>query len=86
MSVAVNTHSANFWSKCLSTTTRCSRSNAGSEMTASGNPAKVVKQRFTDNVVAELLAIRWWDRPVDKITRNLAAIVGADLPEHRGAA
>lgn len=44
-----------------------------------GNPARVVKQRFPDPVVAELLAIRWWDWPVEKITRNLAAIVGADL-------
>ena len=44
-----------------------------------GNPARVVKQRFPDEVVADLLAIRWWDWPVDKITRNLHAIVGADL-------
>jgi virginiamycin A acetyltransferase len=51
-----------------------------------GNPAQVVKQRFSDEVVAELLAIRWWDWPVDKITRNLPAIVGADLSALRGAA
>jgi virginiamycin A acetyltransferase len=50
-----------------------------------GNPARVVKQRFSDEVVAELLAIRWWDWPVEKITRNLPAIVGADLGVLRGA-
>lgn len=50
-----------------------------------GNPAKVFKRRFEDEVVAELLAIRWWDWPVDKITRNLHAIVGADLGVLRGA-
>ena len=50
-----------------------------------GNLAKVVKPRFPDEVVAELLAIRWWDWPVDKITRNLHAIVGADLSVLRGA-
>jgi virginiamycin A acetyltransferase len=44
-----------------------------------GNPAGVVRQRFTDEVVAELLAIRWWDWPAEKVTRNLKAIVGADL-------
>ncbi|MFO0867439.1 MAG: CatB-related O-acetyltransferase [Pirellulales bacterium] len=44
-----------------------------------GNPAKVIKQRFPDEVVNELLAIKWWDWPVDKITRNLPAIVGADV-------
>ena len=50
-----------------------------------GNPAKVVKRRFDDEVVAELLTIRWWDWPVDKITRNLHAVVGADLGVLRGA-
>ncbi len=50
-----------------------------------GNPAKVVKQRFSEEVVAELLAIRWWDWPVEKITRNLHAIVGADSSALRKA-
>jgi virginiamycin A acetyltransferase len=44
-----------------------------------GNPAKGIKQRFADEVVAELLAIRWWDWPAEKVTRNLRAVVGADL-------
>lgn len=44
-----------------------------------GNPAKVLKSRFPAEAVAELLALRWWDWPVAKITRNLPAIVGADL-------
>jgi virginiamycin A acetyltransferase len=44
-----------------------------------GNPAKVIKQRFPVEVVNELLAIKWWDWPVDKITRNLPAIVGVDV-------
>lgn len=51
-----------------------------------GNPAVVVRQRFPDEVVAELLAIRWWDWPVEKVTRNLPAIVGADLDALRNAA
>jgi virginiamycin A acetyltransferase len=50
-----------------------------------GNPAQVIKQRFPDEAVAELLAIRWWEWPVDKITRNLHAIVGTDLGALRGA-
>lgn len=50
-----------------------------------GNPAKVLKQRFPDEVAAELLAIRWWDWPADKIARNLPAIAGADLPALRNA-
>ncbi len=50
-----------------------------------GNPARAVKQRFPGEVVAELLALRWWDWPVDKITRNLHAIVGANLSALRSA-
>ena len=44
-----------------------------------GNPASVIRRRFPDPVVAELLALAWWDWPVDKVSRNLEAIVGADL-------
>lgn len=51
-----------------------------------GNPASFIKQRFSDEVVAELLAIRWWDWPVKLITKNLPAIVGADLDALRKAA
>lgn len=44
-----------------------------------GNPAKVVKQRFDPQTVARLLAVAWWDWPVDKVSRNLDAIRGADI-------
>jgi virginiamycin A acetyltransferase len=43
-----------------------------------GNPAKVIKQRFHDDVIKELLTVKWWDWSLEKITRNLPAIVGAD--------
>jgi virginiamycin A acetyltransferase len=46
---------------------------------AGGNPAKVIRTRFCDDIVHELQAIKWWDWPVDKITRNLSAIVSADV-------
>jgi virginiamycin A acetyltransferase len=44
-----------------------------------GNPAAVIKRRFEPDVVSELLAIAWWDWPIDKVTRSLHAIVAADL-------
>ena len=44
-----------------------------------GNPAKVVKARFDRRTVDKLLIIAWWDWPVEKITRNLDAIRGADI-------
>ncbi|MDP3895645.1 MAG: CatB-related O-acetyltransferase [Mesorhizobium sp.] len=44
-----------------------------------GNPAKIVKLRFSKATIARLLAVAWWDWPVDKIGRNLDAIRGADI-------
>lgn len=46
---------------------------------AAGNAARVVKMRFDKQTVRRLLAVAWWDWPVDKITRNLDAIRGADI-------
>lgn len=44
-----------------------------------GNPAKLIKARFSAETVAELEAIAWWDWPVDKISAHLAIIVAADV-------
>lgn len=44
-----------------------------------GNPARVVRQRFDDETVARLLAIGWWNWPVEKVTRNLDAIRGGSV-------
>ncbi len=50
-----------------------------------GNPATEIRRRFDDAVVDRLLAVAWWDWPVDKVTRNLEAIVGADLEALKSA-
>lgn len=34
---------------------------------AAGNPAKVIKYRFSDEQIKALLRIRWWDWPVKEI-------------------
>ncbi|WP_369759653.1 Vat family streptogramin A O-acetyltransferase [Thiomicrorhabdus sp. Kp2] len=44
-----------------------------------GNPAKVIKYRFDESTINELLEIAWWDWSEEKITENLEAIVGSDL-------
>ncbi len=46
---------------------------------AVGNPAETVKRRFDGATITRLLHIGWWDWPAEKITRNLAAIRGADI-------
>ena len=44
-----------------------------------GNPAKVIKQRFPAEIIAALEQLAWWDWPIEKITRNLPAIMSADF-------
>lgn len=44
-----------------------------------GNPARVLKQRFEDDVVKRLLAVAWWNWDAAKITRNLEKITGGDV-------
>lgn len=51
-----------------------------------GNPARVVRHRFAADVVRELLAIRWWDWPIDRIEAALPAIRGSDIAALKAAA
>lgn len=44
-----------------------------------GNPAQVVRMRFSQDEIDKLIDIAWWDWPVEKITKNLSAITGDDL-------
>ncbi len=44
-----------------------------------GNPARVIRTRFDAETVERLLAIAWWDWPVERITRNLDVIRGGDI-------
>jgi acetyltransferase-like isoleucine patch superfamily enzyme len=38
-----------------------------------GLPAKIIKYRFSDNIIDELLKIKWWDWPAEKIFLNYDA-------------
>jgi virginiamycin A acetyltransferase len=46
-----------------------------------GNPAKVIRKRFDEEIIASLLEIKWWDWPIDVINKNIAAIVAADVDD-----
>src|SRR3989339_816366 len=37
---------------------------------AAGVPAKVIKLRFSENIIKELLALKWWDFPEDFLEKN----------------
>lgn len=44
-----------------------------------GNPAKVIKMRFSDEIIANLERVAWWDWPIDKITQHLITIMSGDI-------
>lgn len=39
-----------------------------------GIPAKPIRKRFSDNDIASLLMLRWWDWPFDKISASMKYI------------
>jgi len=51
-----------------------------------GNPARVIKMRFDADTVQRLLGIAWWDWDIERITRNIPAICGADIEALEAAA
>jgi virginiamycin A acetyltransferase len=44
-----------------------------------GNPAQELMRRYPEETIRRLLKIAWWDWPVEKVTRHLPLIVGADI-------
>ena len=46
---------------------------------AVGNPCRVRRRRFSDEVVERLLALRWWDWPPEKIFENLELLCDANV-------
>ncbi|HHT7856266.1 Vat family streptogramin A O-acetyltransferase [Pasteurella multocida] len=41
-----------------------------------GNPARVIRKRFSPEKIEQLLALKWWDWEIEKITRNLDFLTG----------
>lgn len=44
-----------------------------------GNPAKPIRKRFSDEQIAILLKLKWWDWEIEKITRNVSILTGNDV-------
>jgi virginiamycin A acetyltransferase len=44
-----------------------------------GNPAKEIRKRFDDETIQMLLALKWWDWDVQKITDNLETITSGKI-------
>lgn len=43
-----------------------------------GNPCKLIKKRFSDEIIELLLELRWWDWDEQKIFDNLEKLVAAN--------
>ncbi len=54
-------------------------SNVAPYTIVGGNPAKCIRQRFSDEIIQSLVEIAWWNWKIEKITRNLGIIVAADI-------
>lgn len=48
-----------------------------------GNPARLIRKRFDENTIKELLRIRWWDWPTEIINENLQVIYDGDVLKMR---
>lgn len=48
-----------------------------------GVPARPIKKRFDEDTISDLLRIRWWDWPDEKIARNIGAIQAGCIEELR---
>ncbi len=44
-----------------------------------GNPAKVIKKRFSDEQIALLLEIQWWDWPMDRLKGAMPLLCSANI-------
>ena len=47
--------------------------------TVGGVPARPLKKRFSEKVIAGLLDLRWWNWPEEKIARSIHAIQAGDF-------
>ena len=45
-----------------------------------GNPAAELRRRFDDSAIEGLLALGWWDWPLDEIARRVDLLNAADIP------
>jgi acetyltransferase-like isoleucine patch superfamily enzyme len=46
-----------------------------------GNPAKLIKKRFDDEVIYKLLEIKWWEWNVERIKENVPHMLSQEVEE-----
>lgn len=48
---------------------------------AAGNPAQVIKKRFSSDIIAALLQLQWWDWPLEKIKKFIPLLCSRNVEE-----
>jgi len=43
-----------------------------------GNPARVIRKRFSELVIDRLLKLRWWNWPEEKIRKHIKLLCSTD--------
>lgn len=51
---------------------------------AGGNPCKIIRKRFNDELIAYLQKIKWWNWSPEKIFENLETLCSGDLQKIKG--
>ena len=46
---------------------------------AAGNPCRVIRKRFDEELIAFLLDLKWWDWEIEKIEENFEALSSGNL-------
>ncbi len=44
-----------------------------------GVPAKQIRRRFDEDTISDLLKLKWWNWPIEKIRQNLEFIKNGNL-------
>ncbi|MDR1423163.1 MAG: hypothetical protein LBI92_00935, partial [Azoarcus sp.] len=44
-----------------------------------GNPARLIRKRFDDELIALLEAFKWWDKPLEEIQRLIPLLNDSDM-------
>ncbi|MEQ9580795.1 MAG: CatB-related O-acetyltransferase, partial [Arenibacter sp.] len=44
-----------------------------------GNPAQLIRKRFSEADISKLLELQWWDWPIEKITANVQNLTGTKI-------
>lgn len=59
-------------------------SDVASYTIVAGNPARVLRKRFDDELIDLMLRFRWWEKSIEEINRLIPLLTCGDLEQVRG--